>query len=150
MKSLSRIFLAVLLVTSQGLTSQAYAATIWAKGFGSVGTDYGAAMAVDRNGNIFVTGVFSNSVDFGGGALTSAGAGSTMFLAKYSSHGSLMWAKQFGGTATWSPKSMALDGSGNIYVAVTGNSGGPLMKLDSSGHLIRAVGPVPLPPVPGI
>src|SRR5207244_4370336 len=59
-------------------------ATVWSKCLGGVlGGGAGRAVAVDSSGNVLVTGKFSGTVDFGTGALTSAGA-SSIFVAKYS------------------------------------------------------------------
>ncbi len=48
---------------------------IWSQGFGGVGLDNGFAIGTDGAGNVLVTGAFSGTVDFGGGPITSAGAG---------------------------------------------------------------------------
>ena len=49
-------------------------ATVWSKCLGGVlGGGTGRAVAVDVSGNVLVTGKFSGTVDFGTGALTSAG-----------------------------------------------------------------------------
>jgi len=88
----------------------------WAKRFGGVNYDKGAAVAADSSGNILVTGFFSGTADFGGGTLTSIGT-SDMFLAKYSAAGVLLWAKRFGGPgAMVSPNAIVIDANGNITV----------------------------------
>lgn len=112
----------------------------WARAIGGTGTDYGGAVAVDSSGNVLVTGVFSGAVDFGGGILTSAG-GYDVYLAKYSPIGAHIWSKQYGGTGSEVPKSIAQDSSGNIFIAGSLN-GGQLMKLDSLGALQWTKGPV--------
>lgn len=45
----------------------------WAKRFGSVDNDYGGGVGLDAQGNIYLSGHFQGTVDFGGGPLTSAG-----------------------------------------------------------------------------
>lgn len=56
--------------------------SIWAKSFGGAAYQSGDGVAVDGSGNVFVTGKFTGTVDFGGGDLVSAG-GSDIFLAKF-------------------------------------------------------------------
>src|SRR5689334_1592435 len=46
----------------------------WAIGFGSTSYDDAYGVAVDRAGNLFVTGRFEGTVDFGGQTRTSAGS----------------------------------------------------------------------------
>ena len=53
----------------------------WSKRFGAGGNQYAAGAAVDGLGQLLVTGYFEQSIDFGGGALTSAGA-LDMFVAR--------------------------------------------------------------------
>src|SRR5205807_1999763 len=66
-------------------------ARLWSKCLGGVrGGGTGRAVAVDRNGNVLVTGKLSGTVDFGTGPLTSAGA-SSIFVAKYSAAGVPVW-----------------------------------------------------------
>jgi hypothetical protein len=68
---------------------------------GSTGNDNGGATIIDGSGNIFVTGTFEGTVDFDPSdtkvMLTSAG-GRDVFVAKYSSTGALVWARQLGGS----------------------------------------------------
>jgi chitodextrinase len=107
---------------------------LWARGFSSGGDEYGSGVAVDTSNtsnNVVVTGEFQNSIDFGGGALTSAGSGD-IFLAKYAgSNGGYLWAKRFGGVGGDNGTDVAVDSAGNV-VAVGGFSasvdfgGGPL------------------------
>jgi hypothetical protein len=52
---------------------------LWSKRFGGASSDQALGVAVEGNGSVAVTGVFSGTVDFGGGPLTSAG-GSDIFL----------------------------------------------------------------------
>jgi len=57
-------------------------AHIWSKRFGDGSGAVGRAVAVDASGNAIVTGYFPGVVNFGGGALASAG-GYDIFVAKF-------------------------------------------------------------------
>ena len=70
---------------------------VWSRRMGGTGNDGVTGIALDRSGNAFVTGYFQNAVDFGGGALSSAGL-NDIFVAKYSATGGFLWAKRFGST----------------------------------------------------
>jgi hypothetical protein len=107
----------------------------WAQRFGSLTTDEATGVAIDSNDNIVVVGLFGGTVNFGGVSLTSAG-NEDIFVAKYGSSGTLLWAKGFGGTAGESCNGVALDGSDNILI--TGYYGYSGTAVDFGG------GPLPL------
>jgi len=48
-------------------------ASLWSKSFGSPANDVGFGVALSSSGNVFVTGYFQGTIDFGGGSVTSAG-----------------------------------------------------------------------------
>ena len=87
----------------------------WSQRFGSTIDDYGQAVAVDESGNVFVTGYFTGTVNFGGAGLVSAG-GTDIFLAKYNAAGAHQWSQRFGSTSYDAGYSVAVDGSGNVVV----------------------------------
>jgi hypothetical protein len=70
---------------------------LWVKTFGGTGEDEGKALRQDAAGNVFMTGFFSNTVNFGGTSYNSSGQ-RDIFLAKYDSSGAMKWAKKAGGT----------------------------------------------------
>jgi hypothetical protein len=70
-------------------------AHLWSKRFGDADTQYARAVAVDASGNVVVAGCLQSTVDFGGGALSSAG-GEDIFVAKFGSDGAHLWSKRFG------------------------------------------------------
>jgi len=88
---------------------------IWAKQAGGTIDDYGNSIAVDANGNIYVTGRFYGSSTFGTTNLTSSG-GSDIFVAKLDINGNWLWAKKAGGTSDDYVYGIAVDGNGNSYV----------------------------------
>ena len=92
--------------------------------------DQGQGIAVDGQGNSYVTGLFAGMATFGPGepnetTLKSAGF-ADIFVAKYASDGILLWVKQAGGTDQDQGESIAVDGQGNSYVT------GPVPRY---GHL---------------
>jgi chitodextrinase len=72
--------------TVTAFTPACPAGPLWTKRLGGTTNDSGEAVAVDGSGNVIVGGLFSGSVDFGGGPLTSAG-GYDIYLAKYTAAG---------------------------------------------------------------
>jgi hypothetical protein len=101
-----------------GVCSEAWAAPMthgWSKRFGDMNQQESRSVAVDGSGNVFVTGQFMGTVDFGGGALASAG-GSDIFVAKYDAAGNHVWSKRFGDAMSQCANSVAVDKSENIVV----------------------------------
>ena len=91
---------------------------VWAKSMGGTGNDYGYSIAVDSNGNVYTTGIFSGTADFDPGAgtfnLTSAG-GDDIFVSKLDSSGNFIWAKSMGGTGYDHGFGIAVDSNSNVY-----------------------------------
>ncbi|MET3542539.1 Tfp pilus assembly major pilin PilA, partial [Pontibacter aydingkolensis] len=88
---------------------------VWAKQAGGTNSDYGRGIAVDGQGNAYVTGEFYGTATFGSTTLTSAGY-DDIFVAKYDASGTVVWAKQAGGTNSDYGRGIAVDGQGNAYV----------------------------------
>ena len=125
---------------------------LWAKQAGGTNDDYGYSIAVDANGNNYVTGRFSGCATFGATTLTSSG-GDDIFVAKLDINGNWLWAKQAGGTDYDIVYSIAVDDNGNSYVtgyfwssatfgATTLTSSGQydifVAKMDSNGNWLWA------------
>lgn len=92
----------------------------WDKALGAANGDAANAVAIDSGGNVIVTGIFRDTVNFGGGDLTSALLGAPdMFIAKYDTDGVFVWANNFEGTSTDYGSSVAVDSLDNI-IAVGG------------------------------
>lgn len=75
----------------------------------------GYDVAVDGSGNIYTTGVFTGSTNFGSGNLTSLG-GNDIFLAKYDANGTLLWVRNAGSSGDDLGKAIAFDASNNVYL----------------------------------
>jgi hypothetical protein len=71
----------------------------WAKQYGDNAEQDASGVAVDGCGNIFVTGNFSGSVNFGTGSLTAVANEPNAFLAKIDSSGTGVWADHFAGSS---------------------------------------------------
>ncbi|MCP9764444.1 beta strand repeat-containing protein [Lacihabitans soyangensis] len=99
----------------------------------------GLGLNVDGSGNIFLTGTFNGTVNFGGTNLTSIGT-VDMYLAKYNSAGTLQWVRQAGSpTKIDFGSSVAVDASGNAYV-----TGGFKGATNFSGTILTALGTIDL------
>lgn len=83
---------------------------------GSKNEDEGYAVAVDLNGNFFVTGYFSGTIVFGATTLTSQGK-MDVFVTKMAPSGSFLWAKQAGGVETDRGFDVTTDSEGSAYIA---------------------------------
>lgn len=93
---------------------------IWAIAIGGTSFDGAKGVTVDNNGNIYLTGYFSGTVDFDPGPgyfyLTSSGGTyHDIFICKISSSGNLIWAKSIGATNSDFSNSIALDSFNNVY-----------------------------------
>lgn len=86
----------------------------WSKRFGALSADAGNSVAVNAASDVFLTGIFLGTVDFGGGNLVSAG-NQDMVVAKYNAAGVHRWSRRFGGTGFDQANDVAVDGSGNAF-----------------------------------
>jgi hypothetical protein len=134
---------------------------IWAKRMGGVGTDRARDIAVDVDGNVYTMGSFELTADFDPGAgtlnLTSGGL-FDVYVTKFDNMGNLVWGAAMNGTGDDEGNDLALDGSGNVYIAgvfrntvdfdpssgtlnltSAGQSDAFVAKLDSAGNSVWAV-----------
>jgi peptidoglycan hydrolase-like protein with peptidoglycan-binding domain len=98
-------------VIASSSSSQSYFAVT----FGGTNNNQGESIAVDSSGNIYITGYFYETVDFGGGNVTSAGS-TDIFVLKLNSSGTFQWVNTYGGTSFDFGRGIAVDSSGNIYI----------------------------------
>ena len=125
----------------------------WAVNAGGTGNDYGEAIAVDSQGNQFVTGRFEYIASFGATSLTSTGE-DDIFICMLDTAGNFLWAVKAGGIDWDSGFGIAVDNAGNSYVsgyfqgtsafgATTLTSSGYkdlfVCKLDASGNFLWAI-----------
>ena len=89
----------------------------WAIGIGGTGGATVWDVAVDASDNVYLTGDFTDTVDFDPSeseTLLSSGADGDAFVAAYSSAGELKWARQFDSGGFDQGRSIATDGA-NVY-----------------------------------
>ena len=90
-----------------------------AEGFGASDYDAARVVTVDTDGNIYVMGEFSETVDFAPGPDTRwrASRGKwDVFLQKINSEGSLVWVRTFGGIVWDYASGIAIDDAGNVFL----------------------------------
>ena len=90
--------------------------------------DYGTSVAVDKNDNIFVTGVTTGDLD----GNTNMGSGD-IFLTKWNPDGTKAWTKLWGTSKSDQGESVAVDSNGNIFA--TGETHGDFDGSTNSGEL---------------
>ena len=139
-------------------TSQAFAARFdptgtyqWGHAYGVGAGGLGSVVyqaAVDGCGNVFLTGTFSGSIDFGPGPLS--GPANAFFLAKLDPSGAGVWSDSFGATTALNGafSSVAVAGSGEPILTSqlvgtvdfgggmlsSTNGGMAIVGLDTAGH----------------
>ena len=141
MKKITTLFTTLLFMAAV-LSNQikAQSSCAWAKKAGGSFEDGGNAVATDASGNVYALGYYySSTIAFGSTTLHNVyGAGPYMYLAKYDSCGTLLWAKQAGGNGGTNPNGIATDAAGNVYVTGYYNCDtlnfGAVKLLNSNGY----------------
>jgi hypothetical protein len=112
---------------------------LWANQFGSIGNDRGTDIALDFQGNIFITGYFdSPNLTFGTVTLNNVDT-SDIFIVKFSSTNNVLWAKSKGGMGADLSYSVATDFLGNAFITGEYSSvslsfgSGSITNMDNSG-----------------
>ena len=85
--------------------------------FGGTSNDRSKSVAVDGSGNVYTTGEFTGTVNFGAGNVTSVAGSSDVFVTKLNSSGAHQWTTTWGGTGSAGGYGVAVDGSGNVHIA---------------------------------
>ncbi|RFS16975.1 SBBP repeat-containing protein [Emticicia sp. C21] len=86
----------------------------WVRKDGGTSNELCHSMAIDVNGNIYITGEFLKPSVFGGTTLYGK-AYAGMFVAKYTPDSEVQWAKEMGGNNLEAPFEMVADTKGNVY-----------------------------------
>jgi len=87
---------------------------IWAVKAGGTGADRAYSVAVDDNGNAYITGYFYNSATFG--TLTAAGQDRDVFAAKIDANGNFLWVQNCGGQFGDTGYGIEVDQNENVYI----------------------------------
>jgi hypothetical protein len=136
------------------LTSENREAPSTVKKMGGMLDDAANSVAVDANGNVFITGYFTSNANFGSFNISPYGGGD-IFLVKCNPSGTVLWVRKAGGPSYLDiGNAVAVDNAGNAYitggfrgtatfepsnVTITSNSNSNdiyLAKYDTNGSLI--------------
>jgi len=100
---------------------------VWLQQFGAAGGDFGFNLALGPDDRIAVSGIFSDTVDFGGQTLTAEGAGGglsflgeDMFVAIFDGRGALEQLTHFAGPDTVGGNEIAWTADGGLVVIGNG------------------------------
>lgn len=107
----------------------------WGRSFGGSQVDSSYDLVADAHGNVYVTGTFRGSASFDGLNQTAVG-NSDIFIAKYSSTGSLEWLSTAGGAGSATVGfAIALDSANNVLVC-----GYFTASINVSGYILNNPG----------
>ena len=105
---------------------------VWAQSFGGVSFDVGLNVATDRSGNVYITGIFSDStLSLGSFVLYNAGE-INGYVAKLDPTGNVLWAKSLGGIFRDEPCGLFVDETGGVYITVDFRS--PSITFGNTTH----------------
>ena len=90
--------------------------------YGSTAFEEGKDVTIGPDGDIYMTGTFSGTTDFGGIVRNTFG-NKDIYIAKFDGDtGAPLWVTQAGGLADEDPKDIQVDANGNIFIAGSFNS----------------------------
>jgi hypothetical protein len=103
---------------------------IWSKQFGNTNSEAANGISATMDGGAVVVGTFTDTLDFGGGPLVSAGS-TDVFVVTLASDGSHVWSKRFGGPSTDGAPAIAVTADGGAvvtgaFIGAADFGGGPL------------------------
>ncbi|REG92975.1 T9SS type A sorting domain-containing protein [Flavobacterium aquicola] len=90
---------------------------LWAQNNGGVDADYGDGIAIDADGNCYVSGRFQQNAAFGPIAISNLNSGvSDVFVAKYDKLGDVVWVQQAGESGEDAASKIGVDAANNVYI----------------------------------
>jgi uncharacterized membrane protein YqhA len=95
---------------------------LWAKSMGGANRDIGNSLQIDDLGNVFITGLFEEKVDFdpNGNVFELNAVGlQDIFIQKLDSNGNLIWAINMGGKSYDRGIDLVIDNKENVYTTGT-------------------------------
>lgn len=92
---------------------------IWVKQISGSGIQRGYSIITDDSGNVYISGVFSETADFDPGPdiFNLTNQQQVVFVLKLDDDGNFIWAQQLGGQVGATVATIELDDAGNIYIA---------------------------------
>lgn len=132
------------------IKSNKYGKLLWVKQIGNSLIDDPKNVYIDKYNNIFITGSFEGTLNFGSSSITSID-GKDAFLAKYDKDGNEVWAKNIGGGSGIQKGRAIISDGNNLFVTgffkdeniiesdtLSGNGVKNyfLLKLDNLGNLL--------------
>lgn len=109
-------------------------AAVWGQHAGGTGITESRAVAANADGEVWITGSFTDSVIFGTTVLVSAGM-RDIFIAKLNNEGEFVWAKRAGGVEDDEATAVAVNSYGSAFVAGYFNE-----AADFSGNNLTSAG----------
>jgi hypothetical protein len=134
-----------IVMTSNGNTdilvrkSSSFGALIWIKKLGSKGPDFGYDVIADNLGNVYVTGVFQDSLRLDDQVILTGDSRPTGFIITLNSNGDFVRSIKIGSTVSVNLKTITRDNAGNITVSgefegiLDADPSGETFNLESNG-----------------
>ena len=153
MKAMKSLILCFVLLCGAAVLGAQVPEWEWAVDTGGIGGGGAWSVAIDSQGNLYVTGQFGNTTTFGSHTLTANGYGD-IFVAKLDPSGNWLWAVNAGGNREDLGYGIAVDDAGNACVTgyfkdtatfgshtltASGNTDIFVAKIDPSGNWLMAV-----------
>ncbi len=110
-------------LTSYAMVNVTIGPGSWARTWGGTDFDMAQSVAVDSEGNVYITGFFRGTVDFDPGegveehTVTGWSGYEDAFLSKFDTDGDFLWVRTWGGEWHEGGEDVAVDSEGNIYIA---------------------------------
>jgi hypothetical protein len=94
---------------------------VWVDAMGGTSNEHGQAIAIDGNGNVYVTGTFFGKPDFdpGPGVFTIGTGSAAVFIEKLNGDGNFLWMRKINGTGWDQSTGIAVDAVGSVYTTGT-------------------------------